>query len=213
MSKSDEELRDACDAIQGDMANHQRMFNGEVTSTANARLAIETFEKLEQQWNDEDRNPYHRAPPTSETPQKPIERTETTATVDDRTYRIVREADDTKFRKASPQERWFMDHAMPRIALLMEKRELGSHGLGFLPVLNNPIVVNGEIVGGEVGSSNVPYSAISWAARVEAAASWKAAAKAFPDMFVKELVLLLEDSNHHFGDWKADAPKLVMVGG
>ena len=53
--------------------------------------------------------------------------------IEDRTYKIVREVDDTKFRRANPQEQWFMTHAWPRVELLLTKLwSLGSYGDGFI---------------------------------------------------------------------------------
>jgi hypothetical protein len=42
-----DDMREGLDAIQGDMAKHQRMFRGEVTAEANRQLAVAEFEKLE----------------------------------------------------------------------------------------------------------------------------------------------------------------------
>lgn len=189
---SADDLRAGCDAIEADMAKHQRMFarGGEVTANANHELATRTFEQLEQQWAEE-RNPHHRTPPSSSSPAPaPITRTETTATIEDRTYKVVREADDTKFRKANPQEQWFVERAWPRIELLLTKQELGSYGDGFI--------------------AGTPACRYSWKDRVLAACRFQQIDK---QRFLAELVQVLEDSCHHFGDWKSDPPSKVSASG
>jgi hypothetical protein len=202
----DEQLRAGLDAIQGDMAKHQQMFRGEVTGEANRVLAVAEFERLEQHLADQESAAESSVPPAQ--PQSAVR----TAEVDGRRYVIDQSAvDDIAFRKATTDEDRFMRLAGARIDILLEKREPGSGGDGFLP----------EFVRGEVRSSATPRSAPSWHERVLSVLAWKAGAQEPRNLLHRELlnaiyqvelVRLLDDSNRHFGDWMREPEPKVMVG-
>lgn len=85
---TDQDRRDGLEAIQADMAEHQRSILGqEVTAEANRALAAETFQQLENQGV--------FAPPRDEHPNPlpPIETVKETRTVDGREYTFTKEPD------------------------------------------------------------------------------------------------------------------------
>lgn len=112
----------AVDALEADMAGHQRRYVGEVTARANRKLAVETVEQLEKQHAD--------AAPVAEVAATPPPAPEsTTRTIEDRTYhREVAPDKAPMFRTASEFEHQVLRHAQPRIALLMSEEETGILG-------------------------------------------------------------------------------------
>lgn len=82
----DQDLRAGLDALQGDMAAHQRAFHGEVTGEANRRLAADTFAELERSGQLEQAEALIAPPPEPE-----VERT--TREVDGRAYQLTKAPD------------------------------------------------------------------------------------------------------------------------
>lgn len=195
------DLREGLDALQGDMAQHQRMFRGEVTAEANRELAVSEIEKLERMMDEAP------APTVADAAQ-----TSDTREVDGRKYRFDRSAvDDVKFREATEDEANTVRKVTTRLELLLSKEELGSYGNGFLP----------EFVRGQFRMSGTPASALSWRDRVMAVMSWKIAARQpgnapWRDELEKVhgamLIDLMNDSIAHFGDWKKDPEPTISVG-
>lgn len=168
--------REALDDLRSDMAAHQReRAHVDVTDQSNHRLAADLLERIDREQADS------KAPPP-----KPVQ---------DWNVNAVDVGPDPLVRKATPQEHWFVSHAMPRLQLLLEKRESG------------------------------PLGAPSWRTRAlagpmyfkEAAARAKMAgrhdmAREFEERAFFELVELLEQSSASFGDWKKDPDPKVTVG-
>jgi hypothetical protein len=177
---TDEDMRVGLDVIQEDMARHQRLVGKEVTAEANRALASQTFESLERQWEGK------QSPSVVDKVETP---SQTRREIDGRAYRLTKEKDSTKFRQANPREQWFMQHAWPRVQLLLTKKDLGSAGDG---------LING-----------IPVSFYSWHERVMIAARWQ---QVNPQRWLSELMQLLDDSIRHFGDWRNDS-KTIQVGG
>jgi hypothetical protein len=197
-----DDMREGLDAIQGDMAKHQRMFRGEVTAEANRQLAVAEFEKL-------DRIRAEEPSVIADAPAKPSDLRE----VNGRTYRMDRaQVDDIAFRKATTDEAKTVAKIEARLMLLLDKAELGSKGDGFMP----------EFVGGHFRHSRTPVCWLSWRDRVLAVMGWKAAAQQpgnilyrakLEAMHTALLLQLMDDSISAFGDWKADPEKTIQVGG
>lgn len=82
-AERDAALRDGLDAIQGDMAAHQRITGKEVTAEANRQLAARTFEEVD------DQICYQPAGATSEL--IPVESSVTTRNLEGREYTVLRE--------------------------------------------------------------------------------------------------------------------------
>lgn len=202
---NDIDFEAAMDGLQSDMRDHQVRFRGEVTAESNRALAAETVRQLERSIAEQKAAPE----PTAPQPQ-PIQREVTHRTVENRSYIITKEADTNTGRPPTESEKWFLAHAGPRIELLLSKHDPGSWGDGFCPILVNPVSVGGKIIAGEIRSSNIPVSVLSWRERLLCAASWKDAHLAFPHMATAELCKVLEDSVHHFGDWKEDHSRITI---
>ena len=118
----DQDLRAGLDALQGDMAAHQRAFRGEVTGEANRRLAADTFAELERSGQLEQAGDIIAPPPAPE-----VDRT--TREVDGRAYQLTKEAD----REGSPlrmsrAERDLELKMLQRLQLLLTLRDEGILG-------------------------------------------------------------------------------------
>lgn len=177
------------------MAAHQTRFSGEVTAEDNRLLAVDAIERLEREAVETKPAP---APSIAEPdPEAAITEPEATTErreVDGKAYLLKKEPDSPILRKANAHEAWFLAHALPRIELLLEKKDTG------------------------------PLGQPSWHQRTLAVLALKKQASDFrvggfhdearelEGRFVAEMAILLEDSCRLFGDWKADAPTKVMVG-
>jgi hypothetical protein len=182
MKPSDQDLRDGFDAIQGDMALHQRITGREVTPDANARLAASEFEKLEAQGVFE-RASEILAPP--ETPEQKFgrelqeRRDEQQRTIDGKTYKVTRDNDQGGAPVAmDSKERELTVKALKRLHMLLGLEDTGILG------------------------------APSWKMRAVACCSHMATN---PIRFAQEMDELLEASNRYFGDWKIDPDKKIFI--
>jgi hypothetical protein len=184
----DLDMRDGLDAIQSDMAAHQARFKGEVTAEANRALAVAEFERLDQELAAAHPDPEPPMSAVADVPQGSV-----TKDVDGRKYTVTF-GPEGAIRKANRHELWFLQHAGPRIELLLTKIERGPLGS---PSWSERIKACAAV------KSQVP---------VLLAAGFKALAAEYERRFTMELLAVLEDSNRLFGDWKADAPTKVMVG-
>jgi hypothetical protein len=118
----DQDLRAGLDALQGDMAAHQRAFRGEVTGEANRRLAADTFAELERSGQLEQAEALIAPPPEPE-----VERT--TREVDGRAYQLTKAPD----REGAPlrmsrAERDLELKMLQRLQLLLTLRDEGILG-------------------------------------------------------------------------------------
>jgi hypothetical protein len=204
---TDEQMRDGLDALQSDMAEHQRRFKGEVTAEANRMLAVSAFEQLHPGWLDTCARDAE-TPPVNE----PVGPLDETREINGRTYRMERApVDDVVTRQATTDEAQTVAKVAARLELLLSKSELGSRGEGFMP----------EFVRGEFRVSRTPVSWLSWRDRALAVMSWKIAAQQpgnapwrhrLEAMHSAMLIDLMNDSIAHFGDWKKDPEPTITVG-
>lgn len=186
-----EDLREASDAMQADMAAHQRRFAGEVTASLNQALAADFFQRFENERADS------KPAPAIEPPaQQPVEAKTERCEVDGKSYLVsTAPGDDIDTRPPTPAENWFMTHAMPRIELLLTKQETGPLGQASwatrtLAVLDLQSRANGL-----------------------RAANKHAEADELSRRFMFEIVDLLEASTAPFGDWKKDPERKIYFHG
>lgn len=216
--------REAFDALQSDMAEHQRRFGGEVTAAANQSLLGPELERVEKMLADCPTPADPEAPPPPP-PEKTIDR----KTVGDRSYLLSKQLDTPLVRVASPIEAEFLVLAEARMVLLLDACETGVRG-----------------------AASWKQRVLAVMATKAKAASWKAAAEApdqlrqtretcakdqrllkvfgletvsqltpafcrekakeFEQQFLHEFLELLEASNALFGDWKNPPGPKVIVG-
>lgn len=181
----------AVDALQGDMARHQRQFAPVVTTTENQKLAIATIERLEKQ-DAEDKPLSADAGGATQPPLPPVnEKRE----VNGREYTFDRAPDVPMYRTASQFEDQVLKHAQPRLALLMTKQESGP-----------------------LGTPSWQQRALaSMYFKVKSLEAIKAnrtdLAEYYERAFQLDLSELLEASCQPFGDWRKDAPTKIIVSG
>lgn len=180
----------AVEALQGDMARHQRRFAPEVTATENQKLAVETIERLEKQ--DADAKPI--APPANET-QPPLPPVTEKREIDGREYTFDRAPDRDMYRTASEFEAQVLRHAQPRIELLMSKQDSGPLGSPSwqMRTLAAMYFKVKSLEAGKSGQTDL--------------------AEYYERAFQLDLSELLEASCQPFGDWRKDAPTKIIVSG
>lgn len=111
---------DERDAIEQDMAAHQRRFSGEVTALDNQALAAQALEQLDNAKRDE-----------KPLPAPPVEAPSFTGERDGEhgVYLLGQAStDDVRTRRATAPEAWFMLHAMPRLEKLLAAKDTGPLG-------------------------------------------------------------------------------------
>jgi hypothetical protein len=188
MSESERDYREGLEALQADMARHQRRFAPEVTADANQRLAVETIERLEKQDADARPSPPVEIPVASAHDRRELE-------VDGRKYTLERTPDRNVYRTASEFEAQVIRHAKPRIDMLMTKRESGPLGTPSwqtrtMAAMYFKVKSLEAIKSGRFDEANV-----------------------YERAFQQDLYDLLEASNLSFGDWRKDAPTKITVSG
>jgi hypothetical protein len=183
----DRDYLEGFDALQGDMARHQRLVGAEVASRANEKLARETVELIEKR--DADAKPVKVEPEPA-----PLPALSDSREIDGRKYTIEREPDKAPmYRTATEFEAHVLAHAKPRIELLMSKRESGP--------LGSPSWM--------LRTQAAMYFKVK---AIEALKSGKAdEANIYERAFQQDLHELLEASNQAFGDWRKDAPAKLIV--
>ncbi len=182
------DLRDAVDGLRSDMAEHQRRFAPDVTDAQNHTLAAGTIERVEREMTDA------KPPQAAEPVHVPLPAME--REFEDRKYTLDRAPESAgSVRQATSAEHDFLRHAMPRMNLLMTKRETG------------------------------PLGQPSWSQRLEAVAALRThatslqkagqleLAESMDRRFLFEFMRLLEESSAVFGDWKADPATRITVSG
>lgn len=188
--RSDDELREGCEAVQADMAAHQRIVGREVTSSANHALAAETFERLERQGLLDE--PVIGTEPAVQALPAFSERRE----VDGRAYRMERiEGDDVRTRRGTPDEVGTFRRALARLQLMVELQD------GF-PAPGVP------------GWSIRALACMETLARPLADLARRGifSEESRSRAFWSEALPLLEQSGRLWGDWAADdpAPKVIV---
>lgn len=190
-----EDLREAVDTLRDDMARHQRLTGVEVSDARNHSMAADLVQRIERE--QADAKPFVPMPYTF-TDERPRTRQERRREIREgqhgRYIVDANAADDTKVRKANEAELWYLTHAMPRVELLLSKMETGPLGQ---PSWHQRVMAVMAL------RSRVPGLRLA-GLHTEAADTER--------RFMFELSALLEDSIATFGDWKADKPRLVMVG-
>lgn len=176
--------RDTRDAIEADMAAHQRRFSGEVTASKNESLAADALRELDRV----------KAESPAVAPAEPIaqpERFTQKRELNGHTYTIDKAPDKTPmYRSATDFEANVLKHAMPRVKLLLSKQDEGPFGT---PSWRTRAMA-------------AFYFKIK---SHEAATSHKTdEADLYERIYQQDLYELLEASNQPFGDWrKAPTPE------
>lgn len=119
---STEDVKQAADSLQSDMAEHQRKHGGKVTAEANQRLVATEFEKLEKQ------GVFDRAERQQELPENNGSQAVEREVIERHNLVAVKDKDTTQVRGATVFEAQFMQHALPRLELLLTKLEPGPLG-------------------------------------------------------------------------------------
>ena len=186
------DLHATLDALQQDMRDHELQHgSGEVHASRNQAMAVDAITRIDRE--QAETKPAAPVPMPSAAPPAPrsIERRDGAHG----SYIVDRSpTDDVRVRSASPAEAWFMTHSIQRLELLITKVETG------------------------------PLGQPSWRDRVQAVLELRSrvpglrhlgahgVADDLEKRFTFELMELLEASCAAFGDWKADQPRLAMVG-
>lgn len=189
--EQERDYREGVDALQADMANHQRRFAGEVTASANQSLAATTMEQLEKLHAEQQAAP-RLAPVAAPVP----EAFATDKTVEDRKYLLDKAPDKTPmFRTASEFEHQVLRHAMPRIKKLMGEMDTG--------ILGTPSWRSRAMAA-------MYFKVKSMEAR---AAGQFGLADNYERAYQVDLQELLDASCAKFGDWrKGEADKIIVSG-
>lgn len=181
------DVRDGLDAIQADMAEHQRAHRGEVSAEANRQLAVETFTELEARGAFEPPPPPIAPPAPTRQERRLLERQE--REVNGKKYVVTK--DDAVGGPTVPlsqRQRGEVVKALQRLHLLLSMRDEGILGA---PSWSNRAKAVFAIIAD-------PKSGTTMAER--------------EIRFAMELDALLEDSNRLFGSWMADPEPKIFVG-
>lgn len=189
MSKPERDYREGVDALQEDMARHQRRFAPEVTADANQKLAAATIERLEKEDAESKPAPPPHLPPT---PPPSVTKRE----IDGRKYTVDVAPDTQKlYRTATEFEQQVLKHAQPRIEMLLGKPESGP--------LGSPSWRERTLAA-------MYFKVKSLEAR---AAHQHDLARNYELAFQLDLQELLDASSQAFGDWKKSPDRRIQVGG
>jgi len=170
--------RDTRDALEADMAAHERRFNGEVHAARNQTLAAEAVEQLERMKAETAQTP---APAPVAQPERFTERRE----INGHVYTLDKAPDTTPmFRSATDFERNVLRHALPRVQLLLSKPESGPLGTPSWR-MRALAAFYFKTKSHEAATSNRPDEA-----------------DLFERIYQQDLYELLEASNQPFGDWR-----------
>jgi hypothetical protein len=181
----DRDFLEGVDALQADLARHQRLTGAEVTATANQAFAIATIERLERQ---EPAAPAVAVPP-------PPERDGYRREVNGKVWTLDKAPAERPYRNATEFEANVMRHAMPRIELLRTKKDSGP-------------------LGSPSWSTRLDAALYFKVKQLEARVSFRFdLADEYEQRFMLDLYELLEASNASFGDWRKDAPTKLIVAG
>lgn len=171
------------DALEADLAAHQRRHVGDVTAGTNESLAAEALRLLDKQRAE-------KKPVAEPAPDRFVHRRE----VDGKTYTIEKEPDaGPMYRTASEFEANVIRHAQPRIDLLLTKRDEGPLGTPSWHTRTWAALYH------KVRSLEARRSGQPDVADLE------------ERIFQQDLYELLEASNQAFGDWRRDAPQKLII--
>lgn len=218
------------DALQADMAEHQRRFRGEPTAEANRSLAVDAIARLERE-----QSAQKPAPPPSPMQQQPIQTTRERKEIDGRKYLLKKSEDKTLIRKANGHEAWFLPRAQLRIALLLSKQDPGLRGMpswrdrvmAALSIQMHATSLRAAAEDPEMfAAQKLDIERMQPLARAEVLKSIGASgvsdltpefartkAAELERRFLAELLKVLEASSAVFGDWKKLPEKKIQVGG
>ncbi len=174
---------DARHALEADMARHESRFAGEVHASRNQALAADALLQLERERAE---RPAVVAP---EPTPAPIEHVVHEREINGQRYKLDVAPDKTPmYRTASEFEHQVLRHAMPRIDLLLTKRDEGILGtpswrMRTLAALYFKVKSHEAFTSGDAGQADV-----------------------FERAFQQDLYELLESSNQSFGDWRKSIP-------
>ena len=218
------EDRDAFDAVQADMADHQRRFHGESTAESNRALAGEAMRQLDRKREEE-----KAAPAPEPLPPKPIETTTVRKEVNGREYLMRKEAD-TKplLRKATVLEAEFLIRATERCQLLMSKPDTGPRGQASWRQRLLAVMQTKTKAASWQALADSPDDIATTRATCEKYQSQqkkhshetntqqtvdyaRVKARELDQQYLAELLELLEASNPMFGDWK-EPPRPRILG-
>lgn len=178
---------DTRDAIEADMAAHERRFAGEVHASRNEALAAEALRELDKQ-----RAIEKPVAPVEQPP--PPEFVSYKRELNGHSYVVDKAPDVTPmYRTATDFERNVLAHAMPRVQLLLSKQDSGPFGT---PSWRTKALAAFyfKIKSHEAATSNRPDEA-----------------DLYERIYQQDLYELLESSNQPFGDWRKDAPEPIRV--
>ena len=182
----DRDVRDGLDAIQADMAEHQRTHRGEVTAEANRKLAVETFSDLDARGVFE-AAPAPPEPKPTRQERRLLERQE--RVVNGKTYQVTKDdAVDGPVLPLSKRQQGEVVKALQRLHVLLTLQDEGILGA---PSWSNRAKAVFSIIADPKSGTTMVQREIR---------------------FAQELDALLEDSNRLFGDWKADPDPKIYVG-
>jgi hypothetical protein len=186
-----EDLREAVDQLEADMAAHVQRRGGEVKALDNKTLAASAIERLEREQADVKPAASVRADPA-----QPVQLGgREIKDVDGKKYIIDKNIAPLKFRTASEFEEQVLKHAMPRIALLLSKNDTGILGLPSWRQRTEAAMYF-KVKSLEAAASNKPDLA-----------------EHYERAFQLDVEELLEASNQPFGDWRKGAPQKLIIAG
>lgn len=183
------EEREVRDALEADMAAHERNHGGgEVHAARNQALAAQVLEQLERD---------RAAAPTTK-PEvvggAPIEPSTETREIDGKKYTVDRAPDSKRmFRTASEFEAQVLAHAMPRLELLLSKRDSGPLGT---PSWRDKAMASMYF--------KVKSLEAKKAGQIDLETYYELA-------YQQDLTDLLESSNQIFGDWRKSPEKKLQI--
>lgn len=184
-----DDLSEAVDLLEADMAEHVRRRGGEVRSHVNKALAVDAVTRLEKE--QADAKPVAPSQPDHAQPVRLGGRE--TREVDGKKYILDKNIAPVKFRSATEFEEQVLKHAMPRIELLLTKRDSG-------------------LIGGASWRTRTTAAMYFKVKSLEAAAAMQFdLAEQYERAFQLDIEELLEASNQPFGDWRKDPAKPLVV--
>lgn len=184
-----EDLREAVDMLEADMAEHVHKTGGEVRSFQHRALAAEAIERLEKERAEP--KIVVSIPHETPAPEPAVERRE----INGQKYVLDKKIAPIKFRTATEFEEQVLKHAMPRIQLLLSKPDSG-------------------ILGGASWRERTEAAMFFKIKSLEAKASGNATlAEHYERAYQVDIQELLDSSCLPFGDWRNDAPSKIVVSG
>lgn len=217
--------REALDALQQDMADHQRRFVGEVTGEQNRQLMAAELERVDQMLAE--RKPEAETPPPPAPPPAPTIARESVA---GREYLLRKEPDRPLVRVASPLEAEFLTRATARVELLLSLGDSGPLGAASWRDRLMAVMATKAKAASWKAAADAPEELAHSRATLEkdqrllktlgletisqlTPAFARAKAAELEQQYLAEFLQVLEDSNAlGFGDWKnPPAPNITIA--